>query len=90
MVGFEGFYQLAGGTNSHTVECLKKEGLFRTRAGTGRDALIGGIAYGGYARKVFTFNNAVLTFLLFYWNQYNPAIAIFYVPGMDQGSNEHR
>ncbi|XP_078161522.1 uncharacterized protein LOC144556901 isoform X1 [Carex rostrata] len=47
-----GFYQLAGGTNSHTVECLKKEGLFRTRAGTGRDALIGGIAYGGYARKI--------------------------------------
>jgi Iron-Sulfur binding protein C terminal len=57
---FEGFYQLAGGTNSFTVESLKKEGLFCTRAGTG-DALIGGIAYGGYARKVF---------ILYYLNLY--------------------
>lgn len=60
LVCFVGFYQLAGGTNSYTVESLKKEGLFRTRAGTGRNALIGGIAYGGYARKV-----SLLTMLCF-------------------------
>ncbi|KAJ4750077.1 hypothetical protein LUZ62_084482 [Rhynchospora pubera] len=47
-----GFYQLAGGTNLHTVECLKKERLFRTKTGIGQDVLIGGIAYGGYARKI--------------------------------------
>ncbi|XP_057959336.1 uncharacterized protein LOC131151889 isoform X2 [Malania oleifera] len=61
-----GFLQLAGGTNAHTVDGLKKEGLFRTTS-TNRnlndetsatksccssDALIGGVAYGGYARKI--------------------------------------
>ncbi|MQM02964.1 hypothetical protein Taro_035738 [Colocasia esculenta] len=61
-----GFLQLAGGTNSHTVDCLKKVGLFQTWAIPDRtegkasftasngslQALIGGVAYGGYARKV--------------------------------------
>ncbi|KAJ6718533.1 PHOTOSYSTEM I IRON-SULFUR CENTER-RELATED [Salix purpurea] len=61
-----GFFQLAGGTNAHTVEGLKKKGLFQTTlvAENSKDnrsmppstasshALIGGIAYGGYARKV--------------------------------------
>ncbi|KAJ3672100.1 hypothetical protein LUZ60_006821 [Juncus effusus] len=47
-----GFYQLAGGTNFHTIDCLKKEGLFRTKIGMEKQALIGGIAYGGYARKI--------------------------------------
>ncbi|KAL3578669.1 hypothetical protein D5086_020173 [Populus alba] len=61
-----GFFQLAGGTNAHTVEGLKKEGLFQTTlvAENSKDnismptslasshALIGGIAYGGYARKI--------------------------------------
>ncbi|VAH02709.1 unnamed protein product [Triticum turgidum subsp. durum] len=56
-----GFYQLAGGTNLYTVDCLKKAGLFmaRTLPGTrttekvgSQEALIGGIAYGGYARKI--------------------------------------
>jgi hypothetical protein len=28
--GFEGFYQLAGGTNSYTIDCLKKAGLFQS------------------------------------------------------------
>ncbi|EMS66981.1 hypothetical protein TRIUR3_10625 [Triticum urartu] len=55
------FYQLAGGTNLYTVDCLKKAGLFmaRTLPGTrttekvgSQEALIGGIAYGGYARKI--------------------------------------
>ncbi|XP_020570723.1 uncharacterized protein LOC110017905 isoform X4 [Phalaenopsis equestris] len=54
-----GFYQLAGGTNLHTIDCLKKVGLFKAIkfSGTGgiadsAQALIGGIAYGGYARKI--------------------------------------
>ncbi|KAJ4839575.1 hypothetical protein Tsubulata_036846 [Turnera subulata] len=57
-----GFFQLAGGTNAHTVEGLKKEGLFQasnaidsSKSGNScasLRALIGGIAYGGYARKI--------------------------------------
>ncbi|XP_037456346.1 uncharacterized protein LOC119327288 isoform X2 [Triticum dicoccoides] len=56
-----GFYQLAGGTNLYTVDCLKKAGLFKARTLPGtrttekvgsQEALIGGIAYGGYARKI--------------------------------------
>ncbi|XP_039836686.1 uncharacterized protein LOC120697502 isoform X1 [Panicum virgatum] len=56
-----GFYQLAGGTNSYTVDCLKKAGLFRSTTFPGtatsemigsQQTLIGGIAYGGYARKI--------------------------------------
>ncbi|KAF0926454.1 hypothetical protein E2562_025299 [Oryza meyeriana var. granulata] len=54
-----GFYQLAGGTNPYTVDCLKKAGLFQSTtfpATSGvtdcQQALIGGIAYGGYARKI--------------------------------------
>nr|ACG41721.1 4Fe-4S ferredoxin, iron-sulfur binding protein [Zea mays] len=57
-----GFYQLAGGTNSYTVDYLKKAGLFQSsnwNSGTAtsemassHQALIGGIAYGGYARKI--------------------------------------
>ncbi|XP_044485025.1 uncharacterized protein LOC123210622 isoform X2 [Mangifera indica] len=52
-----GFLQLAGGTNAHTIDDLKKEGLFQTKsqatisAGTS-PCLIGGVAYGGYARKI--------------------------------------
>lgn len=62
-----GFYQLAGGTNSHTVDGLKSIGLFKAKTtpvehsqeqATGaastnsQQAVIGGIAYGGYARKI--------------------------------------
>ncbi|XVF38866.1 hypothetical protein REPUB_Repub20aG0139100 [Reevesia pubescens] len=53
-----GFLQLAGGTNAHTVEGLKKKGLFQTHITSGLvpnkhlHSLIGGIAYGGYARKI--------------------------------------
>ncbi|XP_061346475.1 uncharacterized protein LOC133292091 isoform X1 [Gastrolobium bilobum] len=61
-----GFLQLAGGTNAHTIDGLKKEGLFQTTSITeflddevstisssdSSHALIGGIAYGGYARKI--------------------------------------
>nr|XP_023876585.1 uncharacterized protein LOC111989011 isoform X5 [Quercus suber] len=61
-----GFLQLAGGTNAHTVDGLKKMGLFQTTSITKNPkdeiltaslpnslhALIGGIAYGGYARKI--------------------------------------
>ncbi|PAN17388.1 hypothetical protein PAHAL_3G128200 [Panicum hallii] len=56
-----GFYQLAGGTNSYTIDCLKKAGLFQSTTFRGtttsemihsQQALIGGIAYGGYARKI--------------------------------------
>jgi len=28
--GFQGFYQLAGGTNAYTIDCLKKAGLFQS------------------------------------------------------------
>lgn len=57
----QGFYQLAGGTNLYTVDSLKNAGLFKatTLPGTtttenfgSQQALIGGIAYGGYARKI--------------------------------------
>ncbi|XP_057543663.1 uncharacterized protein LOC130822722 isoform X2 [Amaranthus tricolor] len=58
-----GFLQLAGGTNAHTVNGLKKKGLFQTKrnpkveilSGATSDSCnsrIGGIAYGGYARKI--------------------------------------
>ncbi|XP_073143779.1 uncharacterized protein [Henckelia pumila] len=63
-----GFLQLAGGTNAHTVYGLKKEGLFETTSLPGAeklndevvalnsshspDALISGVAFGGYARKI--------------------------------------
>ncbi|GMY27920.1 hypothetical protein FCV25MIE_23162 [Fagus crenata] len=52
-----GFLQLAGGTNAHTVDGLKKMGLFQTTSSTTSSpnslhASIGGIAYGGYARKI--------------------------------------
>uniref|UniRef100_A0A0E0KYQ5 4Fe-4S ferredoxin-type domain-containing protein n=1 Tax=Oryza punctata TaxID=4537 RepID=A0A0E0KYQ5_ORYPU len=56
-----GFYQLAGGTNSYTVDCLKKAGLFQCTNFPGaatsgvtdcQQAFVGGIAYGGYARKI--------------------------------------
>ncbi|KAJ8767439.1 hypothetical protein K2173_017483 [Erythroxylum novogranatense] len=60
----QGFFQLAGGTNAHTVDGLKREGLFQTTSigsedknqnkasPTSSHALISGIAYGGYARKI--------------------------------------
>lgn len=62
----KGFLQLAGGTNAHTVEGLKRESLFQTTAvfDTSDDekapsnsletshALISGVAFGGYARKI--------------------------------------
>ncbi|XP_039126884.1 uncharacterized protein LOC120263025 isoform X2 [Dioscorea cayenensis subsp. rotundata] len=48
-----GFYQLAGGTNAHTIDSLRKVGLFRAKNDPAdSNALIGGIAYGGYARKI--------------------------------------
>ncbi|OMO58450.1 hypothetical protein COLO4_34615 [Corchorus olitorius] len=51
-----GFLQLAGGTNAHTVDGLKKRGLFQTQKTSAESkhlhSLIGGIAYGGYARKI--------------------------------------
>ncbi|XP_022138429.1 uncharacterized protein LOC111009602 [Momordica charantia] len=61
-----GFLQLAGGTNLHTVDGLKKENLFQStstpttlmneelsaKSSSSMHALIGGIAYGGYARKI--------------------------------------
>ncbi|ONK78746.1 uncharacterized protein A4U43_C02F21990 [Asparagus officinalis] len=61
-----GFYQLAGGTNSQTVDSLKSMGLFKAMtipghlrgqaavatSASSQQALIGGIAYGGYARKI--------------------------------------
>ncbi|CAN1281563.1 hypothetical protein LINPERPRIM_LOCUS17787 [Linum perenne] len=57
------FFQLAGGTNAHTVEGLKKEGLFQTSLENSEDArtmvtslpsgaFVGGVAFGGYARKI--------------------------------------
>ncbi|KAF6143364.1 hypothetical protein GIB67_001308 [Kingdonia uniflora] len=63
----DGFLQLAGGTNFHTVDGLKKVGLFQTnfinenssimmdsvaKLTGSSPALVGGIAYGGYARKI--------------------------------------
>ncbi|KAJ9559446.1 hypothetical protein OSB04_014060 [Centaurea solstitialis] len=54
-----GFLQLAGGTNAHTVDGLSKQNLFQTTTISeststlsDSNALIGGIAYGGYARKI--------------------------------------
>ncbi|KAL5541974.1 hypothetical protein UlMin_009684 [Ulmus minor] len=62
-----GFLQLAGGTNAHTVDGLKRVGLFQTTSiskssrdaklmaaspGCSSHALIAGVAYGGYARKI--------------------------------------
>ncbi len=47
-----GFLQLAGGTSVHTVDALKKEGLIQSPNKPGRDAVIAGVAYVGYARKV--------------------------------------
>ncbi|KAI4344783.1 hypothetical protein L6164_011972 [Bauhinia variegata] len=57
-----GFLQLAGGTNAHTINGLEKEGLFQTTSITNHsydatstnssNALIAGVAYGGYARKI--------------------------------------
>lgn len=46
-----GFIQLAGGTNAQTMDSLKREGLFLA-ALPGQEAVIAGVAYGGYARKV--------------------------------------
>ncbi|KAL8205054.1 hypothetical protein R6Q57_010677 [Mikania cordata] len=49
-----GFLQLAGGTNAHTVDGLRKLNLFqrpKVFESSRANALIGGIAYGGYARK---------------------------------------
>ncbi|XP_075477393.1 uncharacterized protein LOC142518494 isoform X2 [Primulina tabacum] len=62
----KGFLQLAGGTNAHTINGLKKEGLFETASlpeklndgviplnlSDSSDALISGVAFGGYARKI--------------------------------------
>ncbi|KAL2945481.1 14-3-3 protein zeta [Bienertia sinuspersici] len=67
-----GFLQMAGGTNAHTVNGLKEQGLFQTNGNIlwtfqignvedgilsgkmsgSHNSLIGGIAYGGYARKI--------------------------------------
>ncbi|KAL3648570.1 hypothetical protein CASFOL_004973 [Castilleja foliolosa] len=61
-----GFLQLAGGTNAHTVEGLKREMLFQTTTISEKSncekvqldsfksshALISGVAFGGYARKI--------------------------------------
>ncbi|KAL8265494.1 hypothetical protein R6Q59_023622 [Mikania micrantha] len=50
-----GFLQLAGGTNAHTVDGLRKLNLFQMPSvfeSSRANALIGGIAYGGYARKI--------------------------------------
>ncbi|KAG9457820.1 hypothetical protein H6P81_002328 [Aristolochia fimbriata] len=61
-----GFLQLAGGTNSHTVDSLKKVELFQNTLDpenysgeacspkdvSNSEAIIGGVAYGGYARKI--------------------------------------
>ncbi|CAN0855396.1 hypothetical protein LINGRAHAP2_LOCUS6199 [Linum grandiflorum] len=61
-----GFFQLAGGTNAYTAEGLKREGLFQTTLATTENskdarsmvtshrsgAFIGGVAFGGYARKI--------------------------------------
>ncbi|XP_057809735.1 uncharacterized protein LOC131024236 isoform X2 [Salvia miltiorrhiza] len=60
----KGFLQLAGGANAHTVEGLKKERLFQTTSifddskvplndsPETSHALISGVAFGGYARKI--------------------------------------
>ncbi|CAN6467961.1 unnamed protein product [Victoria cruziana] len=51
-----GFLQIAGGTNSHTIDKLKQAGLFQKMRTDGSleepIALVSGIAYGGYARKI--------------------------------------
>ncbi|XP_062181284.1 uncharacterized protein LOC133885573 isoform X2 [Phragmites australis] len=60
-----GFYQLAGGTNSYTIDSLKKAGLFHPttfpgNSGTAasemtssQQAFIGGIAYGGLLDELY-------------------------------------
>nr|GMD84696.1 uncharacterized protein LOC109170232 [Ipomoea batatas] len=61
----KGFLQLAGGTNAHTVDGLKKARLFQiatisdisndgnfTSSLSSGNALISGVAFGGYARKI--------------------------------------
>ncbi|KAL2459713.1 uncharacterized protein Fot_54457 [Forsythia ovata] len=62
----KGFLQLAGGTNAHTVEGLKRKRLFQTKtifdestdgsvhlhSVSSSHALISGVAFGGYARKI--------------------------------------
>ena len=53
-----GYLQLAGGTNSHTVDALEREGLFLTSHDN--KAIIAGVAYGGYARKVMSFSNTTV------------------------------
>lgn len=60
-----GFLQLAGGTNAHTINGLRKHRLFQTTTTSSNSedknlrstspsskSLIGGVAYGGYARKI--------------------------------------
>ncbi|XP_047308138.1 uncharacterized protein LOC124911674 isoform X2 [Impatiens glandulifera] len=50
-----GFLQLAGGTNAHTVDGLKHKRLFQVSKpglSVSTHALIGGVAFGGYARKI--------------------------------------
>ena len=46
-----GYVQLAGGTNRHTVEKLRMQGLLRE---TGGRKAIAGIAYGSYARALLS------------------------------------
>ncbi len=46
-----GYVQLAGGTNSHTVEKLKRQGLL---GGMRNGRAIAGIAYGSYARALLS------------------------------------
>ncbi|OLP15423.1 4Fe-4S ferredoxin [Leptolyngbya sp. 'hensonii'] len=58
--GLPGYVQLAGGTNSHTVEKLRTLGLLHQRPGVlaqqpGEDSpSIAGIAYGSYARVLLS------------------------------------
>lgn len=48
--GLPGYVQLAGGTNSHTVEKLRIQGLLQTE----KRKAIAGIAYGSYARALLS------------------------------------
>lgn len=62
----KGYLQLAGGTNAHTADGLKREALFQMSTmhenveteselpllPHSNDALISGVAFGGYARKI--------------------------------------
>lgn len=45
---FLGFLQLAGGTNAHTVDCLKKVGLFQTWAISGNNIIIPSFDMNGF------------------------------------------